>query len=77
VASSARNIGLVLGIAVIGSIVSSTLPDPLPTGSALADELGEALRLGYGVCAVLAALAALLGLRTLRARPLRQVQGTG
>ena len=54
--------------------MTSSLPDPLPTGQALYDAVGDALRVGYGICAILALAACLVGLRTLRAEPPQQVQ---
>jgi EmrB/QacA subfamily drug resistance transporter len=78
IASSARNIGLVLGIAVIGSAVASRLSDPPPApGPALADALGEALHLGYGLCAALAFVCAVVGLLTLRSTQVRDVTAGG
>jgi EmrB/QacA subfamily drug resistance transporter len=74
VASSARNVGLVIGIAVVGSAVTSSLPDTLPTGQALYDAVGDALRVGYGICAAVLVVAAIVGLRTLRAEPPQQVR---
>jgi MFS family permease len=76
VASSARNIGLVLGIAVVGTVVASRLPDPPPSpGPALADALGEALHVGYGLCAALALTCAVIGLLTLRSTQVQEVTG--
>ena len=74
VASSARNIGLVLGIAVVGTAVASRLADPPPPpGPALADALSDALQLGYGLCAVLALACAVVGMLTLRSTQVRDV----
>ena len=73
VVSSGRNVGIVLGIAALGSAVTSSLPDTLPTGQALYDAVGDALRVGYGICAVLLVVATIVGLRTLRAEPPQQV----
>jgi MFS family permease len=76
VASSGRNIGLVLGIAVVGSAVASRLVDPPPSpGPELADALGDALQLGYGLCAALALTCAAVGMLTLRSAPPRDVVG--
>jgi EmrB/QacA subfamily drug resistance transporter len=75
IASSARNVGLVLGIAVVGTAVASRLPDPPPQGAALADALGDALHFGYGIAAVLALAAAVVGLLTLRSEPPTDVSG--
>jgi hypothetical protein len=68
VASSARNVGLVLGIAVLGSLVQSRLPVLLgdePFAVAFTDAVQEA----YVVASAVAALAFAAALMTLRSSP--------
>jgi MFS family permease len=68
VASSARNVGLVLGIAVLGSVVNGRLPS-LAASEGFAHAFTDAVHLAYVVAAGVALAAAVVAMRTLRASP--------
>jgi EmrB/QacA subfamily drug resistance transporter len=64
VVSSGRNVGIVLGIAALGSLVAARLPD-----AATVDEFASALTPAYLVAAAVLAVATLVARGTLRAVP--------
>ena len=77
VASAARNIGIVLGIAVLGTIVNGRVPEVLtpssgaPEAAFAAFRLAyvDALHIAYAVAAGVALLGALVAAATMRPRP--------
>ena len=68
VASTARNVGLVLGIAVLGTVVNDRLPG-LREQLGLPEAFTEALRPAYVLAAAVSATAAGTALLTLRSQP--------
>ena len=64
VVSSGRNVGIVLGIAALGSLVAARLPD-----AATVDEFASALTPAYLVAAAVLAVATVVARATLRAVP--------
>jgi predicted MFS family arabinose efflux permease len=71
VVSSGRNVGIVLGIAALGSLVSARLP-----ADATVDEFASALTPAYLVAAAVLVAAALVARGTLRAVPPEMVAGS-
>jgi EmrB/QacA subfamily drug resistance transporter len=77
IASSARNVGIVLGIAVLGAIVNGRVPHVLTPASGVSDaalaafrlEFVDALHIAYVVAAAVALLAALVAALTMRPTP--------
>jgi EmrB/QacA subfamily drug resistance transporter len=49
VASTSRQVGTALGVAVIGSLVTASVVGPLPTGLAAATHVGWAVQIGCGL----------------------------
>jgi hypothetical protein len=64
VVSSGRNVGIVLGVAALGSLVATRLPDVLDAG-AMADAIAPA----YVVAAAVLAVATVVAAATLRSTP--------
>ena len=83
VASSARNIGIVLGIAVLGAIVNGRVPEVLTpasgaSGAALAvfrDAYVDALHIAYVVAAAVVLVGAVVAALTMRATPPGRYEG--
>ncbi len=69
VASSARNLGLVMGIAVLGSVVTARMPGLLQH-AAYPTAFTEAIRVAYLAAAGMAFAATVVAATTLRAEPL-------
>jgi EmrB/QacA subfamily drug resistance transporter len=68
VASSGRNVGLVMGIAVLGSIVDARLPGLLQHAD-YPVAFTQAVQIAYAAAAVVAVAATVVALLTLRAEP--------
>jgi MFS family permease len=78
-ASSARNVGLVMGIAVLGSVVNGRMPG-LQAHESYALAYTDAIHPAYVVAAAVALAASAVALSTLRAEPpgsTRPVPATG
>lgn len=77
VASSARNVGIVFGIAVLGTIVNGHVPNVVLPGSGATDAAFEAfqhayvdaLHIAYGVAAAVVVGAAVVAALTMRPTP--------
>jgi len=77
IASSARNVGIVLGIAVLGAIVNGRVPVMLTPASGASDAAlaafrfayVDALHIAYAVAAAVALVAALVAALTMRPTP--------
>ena len=67
-ASSARNVGLVMGIAVLGSVVNGRMPD-LQAHESYALAYTDAVHPAYVIAAGVALAASAVALATLRAEP--------